>query len=190
MTQADYKLVVLGSGGVGKSALTIQLTQKQFVYEYDPTVEDCYRKQKVIDGETCMLEILDTAGQEEFAGAVRDQYMRQGQGFLIVYSITSKASFAEAKYLYERVKRAKEASRDENVCLILVGNKCDLVNERVVSTEEGKACAKQWNCPFFEASAKEDINVDETFYELVREIRKNRKREESKIHKRQCCIAL
>jgi len=190
MTQADYKLVVLGSGGVGKSALTIQLTQKQFVYEYDPTVEDCYRKQKVIDGETCMLEILDTAGQEEFAGAVRDQYMRQGQGFLIVYSITSKPSFVEAKYLYERVKRAKEATRDETVCLILVGNKCDLVKERVVSTEDGRACAKLWDCPFFEASAKEDINVDETFYELVREIRKNRKREESKIHKRQCCIAL
>jgi len=59
--------------------------------------------------------------------------------------------------------------------LILVGNKCDLVKERVVSTEDGRACAKLWDCPFFEASAKEDINVDETFYELVREIRKNRK---------------
>jgi len=189
MAHADYKLVVLGSGGVGKSALTIQLTQKQFVYEYDPTVEDCYRKQKVIDGETCMLEILDTAGQEEFAGAVRDQYMRQGQGFLIVYSITTKSSFAEAKYLHERVLRAKEAQHDEAVCLILVGNKCDLVKERVVSTEEGKLCAKQWNCPFFEASAKEDINVDEAFYELVREVRRNRKKHSKKGGK--CsCIAL
>ena len=60
----EYKLVVVGAGGVGKSALTIQLIQNHFVDEYDPTIEDSYRKQVVIDGETCLLDILDTAGQE------------------------------------------------------------------------------------------------------------------------------
>uniref|UniRef100_A0A673JJ57 HRas proto-oncogene, GTPase n=1 Tax=Sinocyclocheilus rhinocerous TaxID=307959 RepID=A0A673JJ57_9TELE len=73
----EYKLVVVGAGGVGKSALTIQLIQNHFVDEYDPTIEDSYRKQVVIDGETCLLDILDTAGQEEYS-AMRDQYMRTG----------------------------------------------------------------------------------------------------------------
>ncbi|KAJ2545791.1 RAS1 protein, partial [Coemansia sp. RSA 1933] len=62
----EYKLVVVGGGGVGKSALTIQFIQSHFVDEYDPTIEDSYRKQCAIDGETAMLDVLDTAGQEEY----------------------------------------------------------------------------------------------------------------------------
>lgn len=65
----DYKLVVVGDDGVGKSTLTIQLIQNHFVDEYDPTIEDSYRKQVVIDGEICVLDILDTAGQEEYRAA-------------------------------------------------------------------------------------------------------------------------
>merc|ERR1711913_279415 len=67
LAMTEYKLVVVGAGGVGKSALTIQLIQNHFVDEYDPTIEDSYRKQVVIDGETCLLDILDTAGQEEYS---------------------------------------------------------------------------------------------------------------------------
>merc|ERR1711911_343898 len=87
-----YKLVVVGAGGVGKSALTIQLIQNHFVDEYDPTIEDSYRKQVVIDGETCLLDILDTAGQEEYS-AMRDQYMRTGEGFLLVFAVNNAKSF-------------------------------------------------------------------------------------------------
>ncbi|XP_023371233.1 GTPase NRas isoform X2 [Otolemur garnettii] len=90
----EYKLVVVGAGGVGKSALTIQLIQNHFVDEYDPTIEDSYRKQVVIDGETCLLDILDTAGQEEYS-AMRDQYMRTGEGFLCVFAINNSKSFAD-----------------------------------------------------------------------------------------------
>ena len=68
----EYKLVIVGGGGVGKSALTIQLIQNHFIDEYDPTIEDSYRKQVTIDDETCLLDILDTAGQEEYS-AMRDQ---------------------------------------------------------------------------------------------------------------------
>merc|ERR1712137_1153044 len=74
-TMTEYKLVIVGGGGVGKSALTIQLIQNHFIDEYDPTIEDSYRKQVTIDDETCLLDILDTAGQEEYS-AMRDQYMR------------------------------------------------------------------------------------------------------------------
>ncbi|CEI96969.1 Putative Ras-like protein 2 [Rhizopus microsporus] len=62
----EYKLVMVGGGGVGKSALTIQFIQSHFVDEYDPTIEDSYRKQCIIDSETALLDVLDTAGQEEY----------------------------------------------------------------------------------------------------------------------------
>uniref|UniRef100_A0A8D2CXT2 Small monomeric GTPase n=1 Tax=Sciurus vulgaris TaxID=55149 RepID=A0A8D2CXT2_SCIVU len=80
--------MVVKAGGVGKSTLTIQLIQSHFVDEYDPTIEDSYLKQVVIDGETCLLDILDTAGQEEYS-AMRDQYMRTGEAFLCVFAINN-----------------------------------------------------------------------------------------------------
>ena len=88
----EYKIVVLGSGGVGKSALTVQFVQGIFVEKYDPTIEDSYRKQVEVDGQQCMLEILDTAGTEQFT-AMRDLYMKNGQGFVLVYSITAQSTF-------------------------------------------------------------------------------------------------
>jgi Ras-related protein Rap-1B len=78
MPLREFKIVVLGSGGVGKSALTVQFVQGIFVEKYDPTIEDSYRKQVEVDGQQCMLEILDTAGTEQFT-AMRDLYMKNGQ---------------------------------------------------------------------------------------------------------------
>ena len=88
----EYKIVVLGSGGVGKSALTVQFVQGIFVEKYDPTIEDSYRKQVEVDGQQCMLEILDTAGTEQFA-SMRDLYIKNGQGFIVAYSITNHQTF-------------------------------------------------------------------------------------------------
>ena len=129
MLMTEYKLVVVGGGGVGKSALTIQLIQNHFVDEYDPTIEDSYRKQVTIDEEVCLLDILDTAGQEEYS-AMRDQYMRSGQGFLCVYSITNRGSFEEISSFREQILRVKDADR---VPMVIVGNKADLEAERQVS---------------------------------------------------------
>ena len=164
----EYKIVVVGGGGVGKSALTIQLIQNHFIDEYDPTIEDSYRKQVTIDGETCLLDILDTAGQEEYS-AMRDQYMRTGQGFLLVYAITSRNSFEEIDAFREQILRVKDADK---VPMVLCGNKSDLDSERQVPTNEGSETAQRNGCPFLETSAKTRTNVDESFFELVREIRK------------------
>jgi GTPase KRas protein len=163
-----YKLVILGEGGVGKSALTIQLTQNHFITEYDPTIENSYRKQVNIDDETCMLDILDTAGQEEYS-AMRDQYIRSGQGFIIVYSIVSKVSFESLSNFHDQILRVKD---EDFFPVVILGNKCDLEKEREVTTEEAKEYAKSINAPFYETSAKARINVEEGFYQLVREIRK------------------
>jgi small GTP-binding protein len=98
---------------VGKSALTIQLIQNHFVDEYDPTIEDSYRKQVVIDGETCLLDILDTAGQEEYS-AMRDQYMRTGEGFLLVFAVNNAKSFEDISAYREQIKRVKDAEEVRN----------------------------------------------------------------------------
>jgi len=163
-----YKLVILGEGGVGKSALTIQLTQNHFITEYDPTIENSYRKQVNIDDETCMLDILDTAGQEEYS-AMRDQYIRSGQGFVIVYSITSKPSFESLSNFHDQILRVKD---EDSFPTCILGNKCDLEKDREVSTIEGKEFADSIAAPFYETSAKARINVEEGFYQLVRQIRK------------------
>ena len=164
----EYKLVIIGGGGVGKSALTIQLVQNHFVDEYDPTIEDSYRKQVQIDDETCLMDILDTAGQEEYS-AMRDQYIRTGQGFLCAYAINSRSSFDEILALRENILRAKD---EDKVPMVLIGNKCDLDKERQVSTFEGKELAKSFDCPFYETSALSRVNVEVSFFDVVREIRK------------------
>ncbi|KAJ3449582.1 ras-like protein rasd [Anaeramoeba flamelloides] len=164
----EYKIVVVGSGSVGKSALTIQLVSNVFVEIYDPTVEDSYRRQVVIDEETCFLSILDTAGQDEFS-AMRDTYMRNGEGFLLVYAINSLSSFKEIQSFRNHILRVKDA---DNVPMVLVGNKIDLESDRKVSTEEGKELAERFGCLLVESSAKTRVGVEDAFYGLVREIRK------------------
>ncbi|KAF1820562.1 ras-domain-containing protein [Dissoconium aciculare CBS 342.82] len=187
-----YRLVVLGDGGVGKTALTIQLCLNHFVETYDPTIEDSYRKQVQIDGQSCMLEVLDTAGQEEYT-ALRDQWIRDGEGFILVYSISSRASFTRIQRFHHQIQRAKESASAGSPTfpgsplsqtmgnsnfgpapVMLVGNKCDRVTEREVSTQEGSALAKQLNCEFVEASAKNCVNVDKAFYDVVRQLRRQR----------------
>jgi len=139
------KIVILGDGGVGKSCITIQLTQNIFVSEYDPTVENSYRKQVVVDDEPMMLDILDTAGQEDYS-ILRDQYIRTGQGFLIVYSITSAVTFKGVPDLRQKILGVKD---EEEYPMILVGNKCDLEKERSVTVAEGQELAKSFSIPFF-----------------------------------------
>merc|ERR1712071_194062 len=129
----EYKIVVLGSGGVGKSALTVHFVQGIFVEKYDPTIEDSYRKQVEVDGQQCMLEILDTAGTEQFT-AMRDLYMKNGQGFVLVYSITAQSTFNDLQDLREQILRVKDT---DDVPLVLVGNKRDLEDERVVGKDQG-----------------------------------------------------
>ncbi|KAI9320650.1 small GTPase superfamily [Dichotomocladium elegans] len=165
-----YKVVVLGDGGVGKTALTIQLCLNHFVENYDPTIEDSYRKQVVIDDQPCVLEVLDTAGQEEYT-ALRDQWIRDGEGFLLVYSITSRSTFERVERFRDQIFRVKEVDR---VPLILVGNKCDKVTEREVSREEGFQMGRRLNCEFIETSAKTCVNVERSFYTVVRNIRLSR----------------
>lgn len=128
--------------------------------------------------------------------AMREQYMRNGEGFILVYSITSRLSFEEISTFYQQIKRVKDK---DFFPMILVGNKCDLETDRQVSFQgkvqnmgwwwcsyikpsllciEGNDLAKEFGCPFMETSAKQRIHVEDSFYEVVREIRRMNKREQ------------
>ena len=95
--------------------------------------------------------------------------MRTGDGFMCVYSIIDRKTFDEVKEFREQILRVKDV---EQIPMCIVGNKCDLESERVIPKEEGSAMAKNFGSAFFETSAKLRKNVDESFYELVREVRK------------------
>ncbi|CCC66747.1 hypothetical protein NCAS_0A01890 [Naumovozyma castellii] len=166
----DYKLVVLGAGGVGKSCLTVQFVQGIYLDTYDPTIEDSYRKTIEIDNKVFDLEILDTAGVAQFT-AMRELYIKSGMGFLLVYSVTDPQSLDELMELREQVLRIKDTDR---VPMVLVGNKADLTEDRVISVEEGIEVSSKWGkVPFYETSALLRSNVDEVFVDLVRQIIRN-----------------
>merc|ERR1712137_411728 len=167
MSTSTYRVVLIGEGGVGKSCLTIQFISEKFVEEYDPTLEDSYRKQVTVDEEEYLLDIFDTAGQEDFS-AVRDQYMRSGDGFLCVYSITIENSFGKVKEFYDHVLRVKDA---EDIPFVIVGNKCDLEKQRKVTTIRAQALAEELGAKLLETSAKTGQNVSECFASIVREIK-------------------
>ncbi|XP_004923689.2 ras-related protein M-Ras [Bombyx mori] len=182
------KLVVVGDGGVGKSAITIQFFQKLFVTDYDPTIEDSYIQHTEVDGQWCILDVLDTAGQEEFS-AMREQYMRKGDGFLIVFSVTDKQSFENIRHFHTQILRVKDR---DSYPMVVVGNKVDLVHARVVPPAAARLAARALHAPYLETSAKEPpLNIDAAFHELVRLIR-NHPQQEDKQRRRhkfgKCCL--
>jgi len=170
-----HKVIMVGSGGVGKSALTLQFMYDEFVEDYEPTKADSYRKKVVLDGEEVQIDILDTAGQEDYA-AIRDNYFRSGEGFLCVFSITEEDSFQATQEFREQILRVKG---DSNIPFILVGNKADLANSRQVQLAMANNKATEWQVPYVETSAKTRENVDKVFYDLMREIRSRKVSDDS-----------
>lgn len=158
------RLAMIGDGGVGKTALVIQLCLNKFVETYDPTIEDSYRKRISLNDQATTLEVMDTAGQEEF-DMLRDQWIRDGEGFMLVYSITRKVSFTKVHQYYTEILNIKGG---EPFGAVLVGNKIDQDEERQVNTEEGEKLAKKWNIPFFETSAKLNVNTELAFSTLAK----------------------
>jgi len=170
----SWRIALLGDGGVGKTALAVQFTLNCYVGEYDPTIEDFYRKQLVVDNRMCYVEVIDTAGQDEYA-TLRDQWVREGQGFILAYSITSRATFERIEIFRQAMLKVK---RDKAV-FMLVGNKCDKQYEREVSREEGAQLARRFGCEFLETSAKTCVNVERLFTHLVRMLRQSKQAEQA-----------
>ena len=158
------KIAVLGQSMVGKSALTFRFINNKFPTEHDTTIEDSYSIPAKIDDVQCQLEILDTAGQDDYQ-TMLDTWINSADGFILVYSIDNRESFESAKTRYDRIIQLKEGQR---VAIILVGNKCDLEDKREVNKEEVEKYCNNNKINFLEASALNTINVKESFLAVAK----------------------
>eukprot|EP01134_Creolimax_fragrantissima_P004251 CFRG4251T1 len=166
------KIVVVGPGGVGKSAITLAFVRNMFLEEYDPTIEDSYSKTTVLDSGDVEVDITDTAGQEEFREMWGDKHIANGDGFLLVYSIIDETSFEDLQSVRKQIERVQERC---NVPMVICANKCDLDDQREISKEAGETFAEESGAYYLETSAKTRFNVEEAFHMLIEEVQKTRK---------------
>lgn len=163
----SLKIIVMGVGGVGKSAITNRFVMGRWIEKYDPTIEESYQTTVDIDGKAIQVEILDTAGQDEYT-PLRETFMHTGDGFMLVYSITDDQTLEELRSIREQILRVH---RNKKIPIVVIGNKIDLAKrDRAVSKEEGKSLAGDFNAKFLEVSAKENFKVKEAFELLIKKI--------------------
>lgn len=158
----------MGYRSVGKSSLCIQFVDGQFVDSYDPTIENTFNKKLKVRGQEYGLELVDTAGQDEYS-IFPAQYCLGIHGFVLVYSITSEKSFEVVKVIYDKIL---DMMGKVTVPVVLVGNKLDLQLERVVTADQGRKLAENWKAVFLETSAKQNEAVMDIFTRAILEIEK------------------
>ena len=167
--ESIYKVLLLGDTTVGKTCFLLKYTDKTFIDEHMTTIGLDYRLKtlKLKDGKEIKLQIWDTAGQERFR-TITKSYYKGSEGILLIYDVTKRESFENVKTWVSQIR--EEVSKSS--VIYVVGNKIDLEDTRKVTTEEGVNLAKELELPFKEASAKNGINIDETFYDLAEMIDK------------------
>ncbi|CAG7838647.1 unnamed protein product [Allacma fusca] len=160
---ANFKFVIIGDSGTGKTSLLLQYAKGIFFGENNATIGcDLYFKNVEVAGKVISLSIWDCGGQDRF-DAITPNYMRNAHGVFLVYDITNAESF---EHLNKWLKLTKDYAPSD-VPMILIGNKTDMPDIREVSTEKGKALARDLDINFLETSAKESYNVEAAFRTLT-----------------------
>ncbi|KAJ7351229.1 P-loop containing nucleoside triphosphate hydrolase protein [Mycena albidolilacea] len=165
----QFDVAILGARGVGKSALTDRFVTVRdvFVDKYDPTIGEQYHPSMVVDGEQDSFKFFFTTGVEQFT-AFTEVYIKSCHGFVLVFSLTQEGSLKEVESLRKQIFRIKDS---ENVPIVVVGTKSDLVSEREVPTTTIETLASRWNLPFYETSAKRNWHINDIFEDLLRQMR-------------------
>jgi len=164
-----FKLLLIGDSGVGKSSLLLRFADDTYTESYISTIGVDFKIRTIeLHGKTIKLQIWDTAGQERFR-TITSSYYRGAHGIIVVYDITDQVSFNNVKQWLQEIDRYA----CENVNKLLVGNKSDLTNKRVVDTNTAKEYADSLGIPLLETSAKNATNVEQAFITMATEI-KNR----------------
>ncbi|KAL7103679.1 hypothetical protein ACP275_08G194500 [Erythranthe tilingii] len=161
-----FKVVVIGDSGVGKSNLLSRFTRNEFSLESKSTIGVEFATRSIqVDDKIIKAQIWDTAGQERYR-AITSAYYRGAVGALLVYDVTRHVTFENA----ERWLKELRDHTDQNIVIMLVGNKADLRHLRAVSTEGGTAFSEREKTYFIETSALESLNVEKAFTEVLNEI--------------------
>ena len=164
-----FKLVLIGDSSVGKTNILSKYLNDEFDQNSKPTIGvEFATKNFEIENNIVKTQIWDTAGQERYR-AITSSYYKGAKGCLLVYDITRKESFENIDKWISDLKSAG----NENMSIILVGNKSDLENERKVTKEEAEEKAKLYNLAFMETSALNGTNIGKAFDELINEVYKN-----------------
>ncbi|XP_071513761.1 uncharacterized protein [Panulirus ornatus] len=168
---ADSRLVVLGAPAVGKSALVVRLLTGRFIWEYDPTLEASYRHHTTVDDDPAVMDILDTAGQEEGTG-VNEAHARWGDGFLLTFSLTDRRSFSTIAAIHATLSAAKQTP---NFSCVIVANKTDLGHLAEVNEDEASELAAELGASLFLTSACDGgPAIHAAFSELHRDVVRRR----------------
>lgn len=162
------KIAVVGSRSVGKSSITVKYVEDHYVELYYPTIENQFSKLINYKNQEYAIEILDTAGQDEFS-IMNEKHLIGIHGYLLVYSIASRQSFELIEVIRDKILNSIGT---DQMPIVLIGNKLDLNYQRQVEFSEGAALAKSFGCKFLETSVKENINVDKAFETLLEQIEK------------------
>jgi len=162
------KIAVLGSRSVGKSSLVIQFIDNQFVESYYPTIEATFAKSVKYKGAEYDCEVIDTAGQDEFS-ILNSKHAIGIHGYVLVYSVTSKASFDMVQIVYDKIIGFCGVT---DIPCVVVGSKVDLESSRQVSSQDGEKLAHEINAAWVETSAKTNLNVGKVFESCLAEIEK------------------
>ena len=163
-----YKVLLLGDSSVGKTCFLLRYCDKSFQEAHLSTIGLDYRLKSMTlqNDKNIKLQIWDTAGQDRFR-AITKNYYKGANGIILIYDVTNKQSYENVKNWLTQIK--EEAN--PNVIIYLAGNKIDVEEEqRVITTEDGQKIADEYKLPFKETSAKNGINVNEIFQELVEKI--------------------
>ncbi|XP_065069251.1 ras-like protein rasD [Rhopilema esculentum] len=163
------RVCVVGSGGVGKSCVTLRFLKDEFTEYYDPTMEETYQTEMIYSGRSHEVEIVDTAGQEEFTSFL-DSSLATGDAFMILYAINSLSSWNELKTLRSKINQETESLGNRKVPIIVVGNKRDLEDERISLPDDPEEYAASIDVPYIETSAKTGFNVKEAFQLMLRQV--------------------
>ncbi|KAH6788711.1 RAB GTPase-like protein A1F [Perilla frutescens var. frutescens] len=161
-----FKLVLIGDSGVGKSNLLSRFARNEFSLESKSTIGVEFATRSIrVDDKIIKAQIWDTAGQERYR-AITSAYYRGAVGALLVYDVTRHVTFENV----ERWLKELRDHTDQNIVIMLVGNKADLRHLRAVSTEDGQAFAEREKTYFMETSALESLNVENSFTEVLTQI--------------------
>ena len=168
-----FKILIIGESGVGKTCFLLRYAENSFVANHLLTIGIDFKIKVIeIEGKSIKLQIWDTAGQDRFR-TITKTYYKGSHGVILVYDVCDERSFGNVKNWVNQIEQNAKSS----ICKVLVGNKCDKA-ERVITEEQGRKLAEEYNMKFYETSAKTGQNVEETFRYLTGEILKIYKNKE------------